>query len=230
MFQLFQRPTCPLLRDSSVSKYRIFILTISITMKKLIISILPIFMSLCVNAQIKLKGVRLYSNTYYYELKDVFVDTKGEQFTLESMRIMFYSPNGSDITVAIQIPGEAPIFMKVDDTKEEPLYDGYNKVGKLLKTLCSGQKCDWNIDFGYTASTTSAVDPTVIKIMNKIGSFMGVIDESSIKKIYDKSAKATMEQLKQFHESFLWKSSLKKENGLPKLNNATDALYHMFAQ
>ena len=193
-------------------------------MKKLIISILPIFMSLCVNAQIKLKGVRLYSNTYYYELKDVFVDTKGEQFTLESMRIMFYSPNGSDITVAIQIPGEAPIFMKVDDTKEEPLYDGYNKVGKLLKTLCSGQKCDWNIDFGYTASTTSAVDPTVIKIMNKIGSFMGVIDESSIKKIYDKSAKATMEQLKQFHESFLWKSSLKKENGLPKLNNATDAL------
>lgn len=195
-------------------------------MKKLIISILPIFMSLCVNAQIKLKGVRLYSNTYYYELKDVFVDTKGEQFTLESMRIMFYSPNGSDITVAIQIPGEAPIFMKVDDTKEEPLYDGYNKVGKLLKTLCSGQKCDWNIDFGYTASTTSAVDPTVIKIMNKIGSFMGVIDESSIKKIYDKSAKATMEQLKQFHESFLWKSSLKKENGLPKLNNATDALYH----
>ena len=177
-------------------------------MKKLIISILPIFMSLCVNAQIKLKGVRLYSNTYYYELKDVFVDTKGEQFTLESMRIMFYSPNGSDITVAIQIPGEAPIFMKVDDTKEEPLYDGYNKVGKLLKTLCSGQKCDWNIDFGYTASTTSAVDPTVIKIMNKIGSFMGVIDESSIKKIYDKSAKATMEQLKQFHESFLWKSSL----------------------
>ena len=191
-------------------------------MKKLIISILPIFMSLCVNAQIKLKGVRLYSNTYYYELKDVFVDTKGEQFTLESMRIMFYSPNGSDITVAIQIPGEAPIFMKVDDTKEEPLYDGYNKVGKLLKTLCSGQKC--------TASTTSAVDPTVIKIMNKIGSFMGVIDESSIKKIYDKSAKATMEQLKQFHESFLWKSSLKKENGLPKLNNATDALYHMFAQ
>lgn len=100
-------------------------------MKKLIISILPIFMSLCVNAQIKLKGVRLYSNTYYYELKDVFVDTKGEQFTLESMRIMFYSPNGSDITVAIQIPGEAPIFMKVDDTKEEPLYDGYNKVGKL---------------------------------------------------------------------------------------------------
>lgn len=143
---------------------------------------------------------------------------------------MFYSPNGSDITVAIQIPGEAPIFMKVDDTKEEPLYDGYNKVGKLLKTLCSGQKCDWNIDFGYTASTTSAVDPTVIKIMNKIGSFMGVIDESSIKKIYDKSAKATMEQLKQFHESFLWKSSLKKENGLPKLNNATDALYHMFAQ
>ena len=225
MFQLFQRPTCPLLRDSSV-----FILTISITMKKLIISILPIFMSLCVNAQIKLKGVRLYSNTYYYELKDVFVDTKGEQFTLESMRIMFYSPNGSDITVAIQIPGEAPIFMKVDDTKEEPLYDGYNKVGKLLKTLCSGQKCDWNIDFGYTASTTSAVDPTVIKIMNKIGSFMGVIDESSIKKIYDKSAKATMEQLKQFHESFLWKSSLKKENGLPKLNNATDALYHMFAQ
>lgn len=199
-------------------------------MKKLIISILPIFMSLCVNAQIKLKGVRLYSNTYYYELKDVFVDTKGEQFTLESMRIMFYSPNGSDITVAIQIPGEAPIFMKVDDTKEEPLYDGYNKVGKLLKTLYSGQKCDWNIDFGYTASTTSAVDPTVIKIMNKIGSFMGVIDESSIKKIYDKSAKATMEQLKQFHESFLWKSSLKKENGLPKLNNATDALYHMFAQ
>ena len=199
-------------------------------MKKLIISILPIFMSLCVNAQIKLKGVRLYSNTYYYELKDVFVDTYGEQFTLESMRIMFYSPNGSDITVAIQIPGEAPIFMKVDDTKEEPLYDGYNKVGKLLKTLCSGQKCDWNIDFGYTASTTSAVDPTVIKIMNKIGSFMGVIDESSIKKIYDKSAKATMEQLKQFHESFLWKSSLKKENGLPKLNNATDALYHMFAQ
>ena len=199
-------------------------------MKKLIISILPIFMSLCVNAQIKLKGVRLYSNTYYYELKDVFVDTKGEQFTLESMRIMFYSPNGSDITVAIQIPGEAPIFMKVDDTKEEPLYDGYNKVGKLLKTLCSGHKCDWNIDFGYTASTTSAVDPTVIKIMNKIGSFMGVIDESSIKKIYDKSAKATMEQLKQFHESFLWKSSLKKENGLPKLNNATDALYHMFAQ
>ena len=199
-------------------------------MKKLIISILPIFMSLCVNAQIKLKGVRLYSNTYYYELKDVFVDTNGEQFTLESMRIMFYSPNGSDITVAIQIPGEAPIFMKVDDTKEEPLYDGYNKVGKLLKTLCSGQKCDWNIDFGYTASTTSAVDPTVIKIMNKIGSFMGVIDESSIKKIYDKSAKATMEQLKQFHESFLWKSSLKKENGLPKLNNATDALYHMFAQ
>ena len=199
-------------------------------MKKLIISILPIFMRLCVNAQIKLKGVRLYSNTYYYELKDVFVDTKGEQFTLESMRIMFYSPNGSDITVAIQIPGEAPIFMKVDDTKEEPLYDGYNKVGKLLKTLCSGQKCDWNIDFGYTASTTSAVDPTVIKIMNKIGSFMGVIDESSIKKIYDKSAKATMEQLKQFHESFLWKSSLKKENGLPKLNNATDALYHMFAQ
>ena len=199
-------------------------------MKKLIISILPIFMSLCVNAQIKLKGVRLYSNTYYYELKDVFVDTKGEQFTLESMRIMFYSPNGSDITVAIQIPGEAPIFMKVDDTKEEPLYDGYNKVGKLLKTLCSGQKCDWNIDFGYTASTTSAVDPTVIKIMNKIGSFMGVIDESSIKKIYDKSAKATMEQLKQFHESFLWKSSLKKENGLPKLNNATDALFHMFAQ
>ena len=199
-------------------------------MKKLIISILPIFMSLCVNAQIKLKGVRLYSNTYYYELKDVFVDTKGEQFTLESMRIMFYSPNGSDITVAIQIPGEAPIFMKVDDTKEEPLYDGYNKVGKLLKTLCSGQKCDWNIDFGYTASTTSAVDPTVIKIMNKIGSFMGVIDESSIKKIYDKSAKAPMEQLKQFHESFLWKSSLKKENGLPKLNNATDALYHMFAQ
>lgn len=199
-------------------------------MKKLIISILPIFMNLCVNAQIKLKGVRLYSNTYYYELKDVFVDTKGEQFTLESMRIMFYSPNGSDITVAIQIPGEAPIFMKVDDTKEEPLYDGYNKVGKLLKTLCSGQKCDWNIDFGYTASTTSAVDPTVIKIMNKIGSFMGVIDESSIKKIYDKSAKATMEQLKQFHESFLWKSSLKKENGLPKLNNATDALYHMFAQ
>ena len=199
-------------------------------MKKLIISILPIFMSLCVNAQIKLKGVRLYSNTYYYELKDVFVDTKGEQFTLESMRIMFYSPNGSDITVAIQIPGEAPIFMKVDDTKEEPLYDGYNQVGKLLKTLCSGQKCDWNIDFGYTASTTSAVDPTVIKIMNKIGSFMGVIDESSIKKIYDKSAKATMEQLKQFHESFLWKSSLKKENGLPKLNNATDALYHMFAQ
>ena len=199
-------------------------------MKKLIISILPIFMSLCVNAQIKLKGVRLYSNTYYYELKDVFVDTKGEQFTLESMRIMFYSPNGSDITVAIQIPGEAPIFMKVDDTKEETLYDGYNKVGKLLKTLCSGQKCDWNIDFGYTASTTSAVDPTVIKIMNKIGSFMGVIDESSIKKIYDKSAKATMEQLKQFHESFLWKSSLKKENGLPKLNNATDALYHMFAQ
>ena len=199
-------------------------------MKKLIISILPIFMSLCVNAQIKLKGVRLYSNTYYYELKDVFVDTKGEQFTLESMRIMFYSPNGSDITVAIQIPGEAPIFMKVDDTKEEPLYDGYNKVGKLLKTLCSGQKCDWNIDFGYTASTTSAVDPTVIKIMNKIGSFMGVIDESSIKKIYDKSAKATMEQLKQFHESFLWKSSLKKENGLPKLNNATAALYHMFAQ
>ena len=199
-------------------------------MKKLIISILPIFMSLCVNAQIKLKGVRLYSNTYYYELKDVFVDTKGEQFTLESMRIMFYSPNGSDITVAIQIPGEAPIFMKVDDTKEEPLYDGYNKVGKLLKTLCSGQKCDWNIDFGYTASTTSAVDPTVIKIMNKIGSFMGVIDESSIKKIYDKSAKATMEQLKQFHESFLWKSSLKKENGLPKLNNATDALYHVFAQ
>ena len=199
-------------------------------MKKLIISILPIFMSLCVNAQIKLKGVRLYSNTYYYELKDVFVDTKGEQFTLESMRIMFYSPNGSDITVAIQIPGEAPIFMKVDDTKQEPLYDGYNKVGKLLKTLCSGQKCDWNIDFGYTASTTSAVDPTVIKIMNKIGSFMGVIDESSIKKIYDKSAKATMEQLKQFHESFLWKSSLKKENGLPKLNNATDALYHMFAQ
>ena len=199
-------------------------------MKKLIISILPIFMSLCVNAQIKLKGVRLYSNTYYYELKDVFVDTKGEQFTLESMRIMFYSPNGSDITVAIQIPGEAPIFMKVDDTKEEPLYDGYNKVGKLLKTLCSGQKCDWNIDFGYTASTTSAVDPTVIKIMNKIGSFMGVIDESRIKKIYDKSAKATMEQLKQFHESFLWKSSLKKENGLPKLNNATDALYHMFAQ
>ena len=199
-------------------------------MKKLIISILPIFMSLCVNAQIKLKGVRLYSNTYYYELKDVFVDTKGERFTLESMRIMFYSPNGSDITVAIQIPGEAPIFMKVDDTKEEPLYDGYNKVGKLLKTLCSGQKCDWNIDFGYTASTTSAVDPTVIKIMNKIGSFMGVIDESSIKKIYDKSAKATMEQLKQFHESFLWKSSLKKENGLPKLNNATDALYHMFAQ
>ena len=199
-------------------------------MKKLIISILPIFMSLCVNAQIKLKGVRLYSNTYYYELKDVFVDTKGEQFTLESMRIMFYSPNGSDITVAIQIPGEAPIFMKVDDTKEEPLYDGYNKVGKLLKTLCSGQKCDWNIDFGYTASTTSAVDPTVIKIMNKIGSFMGVIDESSIKKIYDKSAKATMEQLKQFHETFLWKSSLKKENGLPKLNNATDALYHMFAQ
>lgn len=199
-------------------------------MKKLIISILPIFMSLCVNAQIKLKGVRLYSNTYYYELKDVFVDTKGEQFTLESMRIMFYSPNGSDITVAIQIPGEAPIFMKVDDTKEEPLYDGYNKVGKLLKTLCSGQKCDWNIDFGYTASTTSAVDPTVIKIMNKIGSFMGVIDESSIKNIYDKSAKATMEQLKQFHESFLWKSSLKKENGLPKLNNATDALYHMFAQ
>ena len=199
-------------------------------MKKLIISILPIFMSLCVNAQIKLKGVRLYSNTYYYEHKDVFVDTKGEQFTLESMRIMFYSPNGSDITVAIQIPGEAPIFMKVDDTKEEPLYDGYNKVGKLLKTLCSGQKCDWNIDFGYTASTTSAVDPTVIKIMNKIGSFMGVIDESSIKKIYDKSAKATMEQLKQFHESFLWKSSLKKENGLPKLNNATDALYHMFAQ
>ena len=199
-------------------------------MTKLIISILPIFMSLCVNAQIKLKGVRLYSNTYYYELKDVFVDTKGEQFTLESMRIMFYSPNGSDITVAIQIPGEAPIFMKVDDTKEEPLYDGYNKVGKLLKTLCSGQKCDWNIDFGYTASTTSAVDPTVIKIMNKIGSFMGVIDESSIKKIYDKSAKATMEQLKQFHESFLWKSSLKKENGLPKLNNATDALYHMFAQ
>lgn len=199
-------------------------------MKKLIISILPIFMSLCVNAQIKLKGIRLYSNTYYYELKDVFVDTKGEQFTLESMRIMFYSPNGSDITVAIQIPGEAPIFMKVDDTKEEPLYDGYNKVGKLLKTLCSGQKCDWNIDFGYTASTTSAVDPTVIKIMNKIGSFMGVIDESSIKKIYDKSAKATMEQLKQFHESFLWKSSLKKENGLPKLNNATDALYHMFAQ
>ena len=199
-------------------------------MKKLIISILPIFMSLCVNAQIKLKGVRLYSNTYYYELKDVFVDTKGEQFTLESMRIMFYSPNGSDITVAIQIPGEAPIFMKVDDIKEEPLYDGYNKVGKLLKTLCSGQKCDWNIDFGYTASTTSAVDPTVIKIMNKIGSFMGVIDESSIKKIYDKSAKATMEQLKQFHESFLWKSSLKKENGLPKLNNATDALYHMFAQ
>ena len=199
-------------------------------MKKLIISILPIFMSLCVNAQIKLKGVRPYSNTYYYELKDVFVDTKGEQFTLESMRIMFYSPNGSDITVAIQIPGEAPIFMKVDDTKEEPLYDGYNKVGKLLKTLCSGQKCDWNIDFGYTASTTSAVDPTVIKIMNKIGSFMGVIDESSIKKIYDKSAKATMEQLKQFHESFLWKSSLKKENGLPKLNNATDALYHMFAQ
>ena len=199
-------------------------------MKKLIISILPIFMSLCVNAQIKLKGVRLYSNTYCYELKDVFVDTKGEQFTLESMRIMFYSPNGSDITVAIQIPGEAPIFMKVDDTKEEPLYDGYNKVGKLLKTLCSGQKCDWNIDFGYTASTTSAVDPTVIKIMNKIGSFMGVIDESSIKKIYDKSAKATMEQLKQFHESFLWKSSLKKENGLPKLNNATDALYHMFAQ
>ena len=199
-------------------------------MKKLIISILPIFMSLCVNAQIKLKGVRLYSNTYYYELKDVFVDTKGEQFTLESMRIMFYSPNGSDITVAIQIPGEAPIFMKVDDTKEEPLYDGYNKVGKLLKTLCSGQKCDWNIDFGYTASTTSAVDPTVIKIMNKIGSCMGVIDESSIKKIYDKSAKATMEQLKQFHESFLWKSSLKKENGLPKLNNATDALYHMFAQ
>lgn len=199
-------------------------------MKKLIISILPIFMSLCVNAQIKLKGVRLYSNTYYYELKDVFVDTKGEQFTLESMRIMFYSPNGSDITVAIQIPGEAPIFMKVDDTKEEPLYDGYNKVGKLLKTLCSGQKCDWNIDFGYTASTTSAVDPTVIKIMNKIGSFMGVIDESSIKKVYDKSAKATMEQLKQFHESFLWKSSLKKENGLPKLNNATDALYHMFAQ
>ena len=199
-------------------------------MKKLIISILPIFMSLCVNAQMKLKGVRLYSNTYYYELKDVFVDTKGEQFTLESMRIMFYSPNGSDITVAIQIPGEAPIFMKVDDTKEEPLYDGYNKVGKLLKTLCSGQKCDWNIDFGYTASTTSAVDPTVIKIMNKIGSFMGVIDESSIKKIYDKSAKATMEQLKQFHESFLWKSSLKKENGLPKLNNATDALYHMFAQ
>ena len=199
-------------------------------MKKLIISILPIFMSLCVNAQIKLKGVRLYSNTYYYELKDVFVDTKGEQFTLESMRIMFYSPNGSDITVAIQIPGEAPIFMKVDDTKEEPLYDGYNKVGKLLKTLCSGQKCDWNIDFGYTASTTSAVDPTVIKIMNKIGSFMGVIDESSIIKIYDKSAKATMEQLKQFHESFLWKSSLKKENGLPKLNNATDALYHMFAQ
>ena len=199
-------------------------------MKKLIISILPIFMSLCVNAQIKLKGVRLYSNTYYYELKDVFVDTKGEQFTLESMRIMFYSPNGSDITVAIQIPGEAPIFMKVDDTKEEPLYDGYNKVGKLLKTLCSGQKCDWNIDFGYTASTTSAVDPTVIKIMNKIGRFMGVIDESSIKKIYDKSAKATMEQLKQFHESFLWKSSLKKENGLPKLNNATDALYHMFAQ
>ena len=199
-------------------------------MKKLIISILPIFMSLCVNAQIKLKGVRLYSNTYYYELKDVFVDTKGEQFTLESMRIMFCSPNGSDITVAIQIPGEAPIFMKVDDTKEEPLYDGYNKVGKLLKTLCSGQKCDWNIDFGYTASTTSAVDPTVIKIMNKIGSFMGVIDESSIKKIYDKSAKATMEQLKQFHESFLWKSSLKKENGLPKLNNATDALYHMFAQ
>ena len=199
-------------------------------MKKLIISILPIFMSLCVNAQIKLKGVRLYSNTYYYELKDVFVDTKGEQFTLESMRIMFYSPNGSDITVAIQIPGEAPIFMKVDDTKEEPLYDGYNKVGKLLKTLCSGQKCDWNIDFGYTASTTSAVDPTVIKIMNKIGSFMGVIDESSIKKIYDKSAKATMEQLKQFHESFLWKSSLKKENGLPKLNNATDALYHMFEQ
>ena len=199
-------------------------------MKKLIISILTIFMSLCVNAQIKLKGVRLYSNTYYYELKDVFVDTKGEQFTLESMRIMFYSPNGSDITVAIQIPGEAPIFMKVDDTKEEPLYDGYNKVGKLLKTLCSGQKCDWNIDFGYTASTTSAVDPTVIKIMNKIGSFMGVIDESSIKKIYDKSAKATMEQLKQFHESFLWKSSLKKENGLPKLNNATDALYHMFAQ
>ena len=199
-------------------------------MKKLIISILPIFMRMCVNAQIKLKGVRLYSNTYYYELKDVFVDTKGEQFTLESMRIMFYSPNGSDITVAIQIPGEAPIFMKVDDTKEEPLYDGYNKVGKLLKTLCSGQKCDWNIDFGYTASTTSAVDPTVIKIMNKIGSFMGVIDESSIKKIYDKSAKATMEQLKQFHESFLWKSSLKKENGLPKLNNATDALYHMFAQ
>ena len=199
-------------------------------MKKVILSILPIFMSLCVNAQIKLKGVRLYSNTYYYELKDVFVDTKGEQFTLESMRIMFYSPNGSDITVAIQIPGEAPIFMKVDDTKEEPLYDGYNKVGKLLKTLCSGQKCDWNIDFGYTASTTSAVDPTVIKIMNKIGSFMGVIDESSIKKIYDKSAKATMEQLKQFHESFLWKSSLKKENGLPKLNNATDALYHMFAQ
>lgn len=199
-------------------------------MKKLIISILPIFMSLCVNAQIKLKGVRLYSNTYYYELKDVFVDTKGEQFTLESMRIMFYSPNGSDITVAIQIPGRSSIFMKVDDTKEEPLYDGYNKVGKLLKTLCSGQKCDWNIDFGYTASTTSAVDPTVIKIMNKIGSFMGVIDESSIKKIYDKSAKATMEQLKQFHESFLWKSSLKKENGLPKLNNATDALYHMFAQ
>lgn len=187
-------------------------------------------MSLYVNAQIKLKGVQLYSNTYYYELKDVLVDAKGEQFTLESMRIMFYSPNGFDITIAVQIPSEAPIFMKVDDTIEEPLYDGYNKVGKLLKTLCSGQKCDWNIDFGYTPSTTSAVDPTVIKIMNKIGSFMGVVDESSIKKITTNSTKATMEQLKQFHESFLWKSSLKKGNELPKLNNATDALYHIFAQ
>lgn len=72
--------------------------------------------------------------------------------------------------------------MKVDDTKEEPLYDGYNKVGKLLK-LCVLVKMRLEYRFGYTASTTSAVDPTVIKIMNKIGSFMGVIDESSIKNL-----------------------------------------------
>lgn len=174
-------------------------------MKKIVVVLLGILLNSCGGTEIpevNLLGIQFVCNQYYYHVKS----DSGQP-----MRIMYYSPNGTDITIAVHKIGEEPVFMRINDMTIQ--VDPYNTgtSDRCLVIRCIAQQGEtvamlWPyIPYGYIMYNNKIA---IIAVISSTGSLneMGIVDANlNIKKISENTeAKEVMDRLIQYHESLYW--------------------------
>lgn len=177
-------------------------------MKKIVVVLLGILLNSCGGTEItevNLQGIQFVCNQYYYHVQ---LDDG------QPMKIMYYSPNGTDITIAVHKVGVEPIFMRVNNATiwNNP----YNSDRDLLIRCIAQQGENVTMSWPYITDgyTMHSNDITVITVISSTGSLneLGtVLGGHSIEKISTNTgAKEVMDRLIRYHESLYWERSAKK--------------------